>query len=740
MIAIFIVPVLIIFVLFLVGGGLSLYLTPSQWKQYTFWLAPWYGVIMLIGALILLSLFGLPIKTTTWPVTIILTLLTFREIALRKKRFVLSLTEDSLIALFVIGTIVLTTVSLFKYEKVLTTVTLGNSDAANYAISSDLVMNDVIYSKALLPVSSVGDMFYNIYRWGPPVISAYFSQLFGLKGYQIVYILQVVLFSLIPPLLVVLFKILYKASLVSIIFLLVITGLNANLLYILFHNFFGQILFWGIELFFIIFMLFYIESHNDNDQRSTYKLSTYEIIIGVSLGVMFMSYSEGTIFVCGPLLGYVLFRSLFYRELKKQILFLARIITVTFVISSVTAIYGFFNIFIRFTYKPTGKEIIGWLPFRDAIPFPNPYEILGFYSIHSFPPLPSVFAWILSLLAVLFVIYGFFKVKHRLFFMMFLVLYFYLYYWAYQRNNYFEYYRVVTYTIFLLLILFTIGFFEFLKKKKILLLGIALVLVLAEAFSGIKLVKRMNQSRLAAELSFISLSSLPRTYFTNEPIYAPTLLTEELGIWPTLWRTYFLYPQQLTYTSPLTSLSEYTNKVPDNKLVLFEKPVRWYPTINVLLREKVWKNEFYVLGRICNNQDCLLESNKDLTSIPFTREDFQDSLLIDGWSHKEDGHRWINAKEATMRLVVKNDPISKLHIEMLSLKDPQAMTLYVNEEKVDTVSIGTEWKEYISDIGLRQNEVINIRLELSNLNNPAGLGLSADARDLAIDIRKISLE
>jgi hypothetical protein len=735
MLSIFLYPFLTVLCLFFLGTGLTLFLAPPSIKKYQFWIAPWFAIIFLIFILVFLNLLGVSIKYSSYFIAFALSVLTIYALLKSKRKFYFDIKTDLIVMFAVITNILFNLVSLFKYEKILTSVSLGNQDIVNYAFSVDLIKNNLIYTEPLLGVVSVNDMFHNLFRWGPSIFLSFFTSIFNLQGYQYVYIAQVVLFALTIPLIYILFKILFRSTIASLIFILTITAFNANLLYIIYHNFFGQVLFWGLELFIIIFFLFYLNSH----EAKVNKLSLYDLILGVTLGVLFISYNEGTVFIVLPLAVYGIVNFLFYKNLN-NLISLVRIFIIAFFTSSINIIYTIINLFSRFTYKSIGNEAIGWPPFRSSIPFPNPYEILGFYNIHKFEALQSIIAIFLSLLVIALIVYGLSKIKQRLFISCFIFFYIFLYYWTgISRHNYFDYYKVATYTLFLFSILFTVGLFTILSRKKKILYIFISTLVVLELYSAISLNKHMNQLRLVVDKGLISLEALNEQYKTKEKIYSPSSLTNEESSWESLWREYFLYPKTITYATTDQTSDSYTSGISDDSLVLMPKTSRLKNNPKVLVKKIEWENKHYKLGRLCDSDACLSNTNKDLSSVQIGKSLYEDTIFAKGWSVLELDHRWANSLYSTLRLVRHNQSYY-LKIEARSLAKPQTLSVFMNEEFMGQANIDTEWNIYEFPINQSFAGLYRIKFVYSSIYSPIKIGISNDSRELTIDFKKIWLE
>ena len=735
MIEIFFYTLATIIIMFLLGSGLTLLAVPKQLQKYAFWLTPWYFIFFIIFTLTTFSLLGFSVKDIGPFVILFLIGISIYVWKKTSRRFEFSLKQDVLLLFFIVISITLNLSPLIRRQGFLTTVSMGNNDVIIYAVAPEFLLNYSFQENLYLETSPGVSGFLNSgYRWGTPIIESFFLYVFNFLGYQFTYTLEVIIYALSIPLAYILLQILFRKSTIALIILSLLFVFNSNMLYMVYHVFFGQVLFWGLTLSILIVLFSYFITLEKNKRNNL----LYEATLGLAIVVFYFSYHEPAIFIFGPIVLFLIY--LFVRK-KRFLIYLQSIMKIGFIailLGSVSIINATIVDYLQaFGGDPNAK--IGWGLFRDRLPYANPFEMMGFWSIHNFEPLIIPLATVLSLITVFIFIYGFSESKKKDLLLCYISVFLFFIIWMGPiKRNFFAYNRAVTYTLPLFLIIFTIGLTKLIEKGKVIKLIIFSSFVLV-IFSGLKLNKRFLQEHVAVDKSYVSLKELPSNI--DEPIYTESYVRPSIPLWKNIWSSYFVYPHILNKLYPNKVLNnQYANSIPDNSLVLLEKPVPWYPPTNVLLRKKVWENEFYTLGRICNTANCLITSKEDLSLVTFNREDFQDSILINGWWSKEDGHRWIGLKEATMRLVVKNDPVSILHMEMATLKEPQTMTVYVNEEKVTSVSIKTEWKDYPISIGQHHNEVINIRLEFSHLYNPAALGLSADVRDLVVDVRKISLE
>lgn len=732
MVEILFYPFATILLLFFFGAGLTVIILPNPLKKYSLWLTPWVFIIVTIFILVLFSLFGLSVSQVSPFIIFIFIALSVYIFFRKKQRYIFSFKEDSLLIIFVVMSIILNLSPLLRRYQFLTTVSMGNNDLIVYAASSDFLVNHSIQDNYFVSTQdSIGGLLVTSYRWGTPIIESFFLNIFGLKGYQYTYIFQVVLYAISIPLAYILFQLIYKKSLIALIFLCTLFVFNANMLYMVYHGFVGQILFLGIGLY--IFILIF--SYFGNKKYLSSKVNEYDIMTGLGISVLYMSYHEPVVFILAPLIIYTALLFISRKDWKTTAHGLMKLGFVIFLLSSSVVIVSTTNDFIQ-AFGVDPNAVIGWELFRQSIPFANPWEMMGFHSIHNSAPLPLPLAIILSILVVVVIFFGLVRSKYKL--LSWSYIFFITVSLIWLMNNFFAYNRSVTYNLSILLILFTIGITELIIRYKK-LAYIAIPSFLLVVYSGLLLNKRFLNNHLVIDKNLISLQEVP-TDKIKEPIYNEQHINPQMPFWRTIWTNYFIYPAIIDKDQKLVLLNDvYANPVPDNKLVLISKAGPVIPT-KVLLRDIVWENEYYTLGRICNASYCLLANADKLSSVSFDGLGYEDSLLINGWSTKEKGARWISAKEATARLVAGNNSVDTFTIEALTLREPQRMSLYINNEFTGTREIKTEWDVYSFEIPQKQNEVLHIKLTFEKMYNPATLGISRDTRDLAAQVKRITIE
>lgn len=721
--------------IYILGYGVTLLLLPKKLEPYSLWLIPWVCIIIIIFLLIILSLMGAPVKWSA-PLLSLLLLGTSGYMYFFKRRLRIDVSmKDFFIGFIILVSILFNLVPILRREGFLTTISMGNNDVGAYAIASDYLVNHSIsesfVSRVNLPVSN---LLHDGYRWGTPIIYSFFQVLFGLQGYQFTYLFQTILFGLMLPLVYIVFCLLYRSSMLGIIFLLIMTAFNANLLYMLYHDFLGQILFWGIELIFFVLFFAYLGTEEENQG-----INKFDFLIGINTSIFYFSYHEPALFIFAPLVIY-----LFWRVFKKERPFMyLKKLTVIASITLLTSAISIFNAIIfdfGQTFAAKKGQPIGWELFRERMPFANPFEALGFWSIHSFNPMSNIIAVVLSILAFSMIVLGIIRARQRALTISFTIIFISIIYWlAIPNANFFAYNRVVTYVLPFFIILFVIGLIESVKVVK---LQILLVFILGGMvmFSAFNLNKKLRRQYLAVDKSFTSLSQIP-LYKIHEPVYTESFLDSTIPYWVQSWTGYFIYNNRFTHWPTKFMKTENDNKVPDNSLVLIGKKSRWYWPQKRFLKNIIWENDYYSLGRLCSNDDCLLARTEDLSSIILGENDYENNLLLSGWSVKEVGGRWAVEKKSNLILVTKNEKYKELIFQARAIKEPQTMSIIFDGLFEKKISISEEWNIYKIFIKQKKTRgVHNILFLYSDTYSPLKLGIGQDKRDLAVNFKQIGIQ
>ena len=714
---------------------MTLLFIPKNLKSYAFWLSPWFSMFFLILFLVIFSLLGFSVKQISPILIISLLILNLISFFKRKLKYEIHPLREIIIIVFVIISILFNCRPLITEVKSLTTISFGNNDVVTYVLVPDYLVNHSI--KEGFSSKNTSSMISKNYRWGSPIIISFFLNIFQLDAYQYVYLFEVILFALTIPLLYLLFKILYKDSLLGLIFSLTLFTFNVNLLYILYHDFLGQIFFWGIEVFLLIFLFFYL-SVQEIKSKDFLK---YDFIIGLTSSVLFFSYHEAIIFIIGPLLIF----SLFCLVIRTNVGYYIRAFIRIFFITGLTSFISIINA-IKIDFEQarmaSPDQLIGWQLFRSKIPFANPYEALGFYSIHSFEPLPKILAVTLSLLIIATIINGFIKSKEKLLLISFLIIYLFFYYWmGIYNHNFFAYNRALTYTLPLIIVVFTVGFinvfFNNNKKNKTTGILVLIFLIILTLYSAKKLSSRFIVEHLSVGRDYESLRNIQyKKKLINEPLYIENDIDKDIPYWNYIWIHYFLELNKF----PISPAILKRNQI-ENSLVLIHKSTAYTNAPRIILKDIIWENDYFKIGRLCSKDSCLINSQEDLSTISFGQKSFEDSLLISGWSIKEPGSRWAEGKKSSLRFIVKDNIKSKIVIEALALKEPQTVDISINNQSIGSVSLSKEFKKYYIDLkNPLSRGVYFLSFSFSNTYKPSEIIKSGDNRDLAANFKQIGLE
>ena len=732
---ILIYPILTIIFLFFLGYGTTMFFLPNKLREFSLWLSPWLAIVFLIILLTIFSLLGLSINQSSPIIIVLLTILNIFALFKYKHFHQFNLRNSIIIGLFIGTSLLLSLYPLLRHVKFLTAITMGNNDIVIYAQVSDYLIDHSIFdflfkNSNLLKAENfgIGSLLYGGFRWSSPLLASFFMNIFQLAGYKFIYIFQTVLFSLAIPLYYVLFRTIYKRFSYGLVLVLGIFAFNSNLLYMLYHNFFGQVLFYGLSPLFLIFIYTYLPDSNILSRG----INRFDIIIGLIISSLFFAYHEVTILVVTPLSFILFFNFLSKKNILSLWSKLLKILLITVITSSVSIVNA---INIDFLQASNIDAPIGWALFRQKVSFANPFEMMGFYSIHYFNPLPTIIAIITSLFVIVLIFYGLYKSKFKHISFSFVFIYLLFFSWALIHNNFFAYNRVVTYTLPLFIILFAIGLVELFKKKKKTLIFLIVFLLFLELFFAIKLTKRFINEKLIVDKSLISLQDIKNVDIGLEPLYTEQAITGSIVYWKQIWTDYFLYPKA-TYSQNKTP----KNVILDNSLILLSKTNYLGDPLKLVLNETIWQNEYYKIAKICNSNNCLLYKNKDFSKVDIGSNDYEDSLFLSGWGSRESNARWAVEKEATLRLITLNDT-NVLKFEAYSLGEPEIVSIYINGTYVGTKNIKVDWNTYNLVLPyILIPGVNNVVLKFSHVFRPIDLGLNQDTRNLSVNFRKIALE
>ena len=723
------------------GYGLAKIVLPKKLEQYILWLSPWVLYLFTTIALIILSLLGVPLKISGSIAAGLSLSISGYFLVIKKEWPKINWKVDFNIATVVALSVLLNISPLIMREKFLTTISLGNNDIITYTTNADYLINHSIAENFNSNVTlTIANLLQDGYRWGPPIIEGFFLNLTGLEGYQLSYLLEALLYAFMIPLVFVLASVLSKRKLswLNAGFLSLMIALNVNTLYMLYHNFWGLVYFWGILMFLMIVLTSYFGLKTDQDKK-------HELLAVVGFAGMFFSYHEPAVFV---ILSLFLYGGYLFISKNNMISFLQKMIRIMgglLVIGGISVANAIvFDFGQAFTGNP--NQPIGWQLFRDSIPYANPFEMLGFWSIHSFQPLPTLVAIILSLVVVMIIIKGLLSIANtnqKAFLTSFasMFVFFLIFTGLPPRGNFFDFNRAVTYSLPVIITIFGLGLRDLLKKYQwtyIFVIGIFSSLLLLSAY---KLNKRFITERAAVDLQYTTLREL-KTLGISEPIYTEGAFLPNVSIWRQIWIGYFVYPHVMGVTYPPATPSDpYNLSVPDGGLVLISKSNPWIKAPQLIFTEILWENDWYKLGRICNATECLANQKQDLSKIIVGENEFEDNLLISGWHGYEKDGRWSNGKESNLRLISYSQSYRYLVIVAQALAQPQSLTVIIDGKDIYTQDLSEGWQTYKFKLPPTfESGVHQIKFIYSQTYKPSEILGNKDNRDLAVRFKQIYFE
>src|SRR3990167_7650429 len=177
-------PLINFIILFLLGFGLTFLVLPRKLRRFWFWLSPWTVLISAIFYFTTLSLLGISITKGLLPFVILIICANIFTLVKLKPKFNFNFKSNLILAVIVSLTLILNISPLIKQDKMLTTISMGNNDVIAYVVASDYLKNHTIRDSFLANIDpAVSTLLQNGYRWGPPILNAFFLKILNLQGY-----------------------------------------------------------------------------------------------------------------------------------------------------------------------------------------------------------------------------------------------------------------------------------------------------------------------------------------------------------------------------------------------------------------------------------------------------------------------------------------------------------------------------------------------------------------------------
>ena len=579
--------------LLVVGRGVFELLVDDQAiRAYSFFLSPWFGVCMIAILGVWTSMLGLTMDQSSWLILAVGGILTSYTL-IKKKVVKINISEQLLIGLLLIIGLGFNLYPLLTKVGFATTISLSNLDPISYSTVADyLRTHTVLDGSDYVPFSptswSIGDLLHYSYRWGSPLLLSFFSSLLVLPAFKIYSVLLNLLFAMSFPVVYVLARYLfnYKLQFSSLLIIFFTYFLNSTLLYMLYNVFFAQFVFSGV---FISSMLIFLMSVK-RFKFKNWKIYPSDIALGIVLSATSSLYPEGLFLMLLPIFTWMVIK-IFQ---KKSLVYLKTFkILILGILLNPRTMFTAIRQLIKVIISSSQATTIGWEMIRSA----NPMELLGLYNLYYSRPLPELIAIALGLIFILMWTIGFVQIKQKIAVSAYLIVFLMTYFTTrVVGQNFFTYHRSLTYTLFIYIILFTVffdSFVRFFRSTKAKALFVVLVGVLSFR-SAYRTLYQFYWHHEAIDKSLISLQALNQSNI-KQTFYTADVFMGEYHLWNRLWQEYFLTNQKIVSKQNFTT---------DEKLisgplpVLAEKKVLEKNGVKLVYQDKIWENDYYILGHL----------------------------------------------------------------------------------------------------------------------------------------------
>lgn len=577
----------IAFVFFAMGLGISYLLLPSSISKYRFWLAPWFGIMLIAVLGGILSVGKLPMSSASYVIGIVgLILLAYSLVLGKIKKPNLNI-ENKLLLGVIVVLILFNLYPLIAKVGYPTTLSMGNLDAVSYTSVAEYLKDHTVLNGSEINVYkpytwSVVDLLHYGFRWGPPIVLSFVGVIFGTKIYAIYTILLTVVFALIFPLVYLLAKrFLGKSSYLLMLITLLVFGLNSTLLYWLSQAFLPQFMYTGIFLTSILLLLSYI-----NEKSEGWKITSWDIALGLCFSAIASVYPDGLILAFSPIWLYVLLDVVINKKTGSLVKVL-KILGMTIVINPIIFSTAIRQI-MRLVMMTTNTDFIGWEKIRNM----SLFEMMGFHNLYYSRDLSTTVDWLLGLPVFYFMIKGFQRVKNKILIGSYLaVMLVFIGFFSMVVDNFFVFNRVIGYTLFMFSVLFAVGLANYLKKikSKVFVLIAMTVVTIFSLRSSIRSLKQVYWHHRSVDQALISLMEFEdANYFRT----ADTVLGE-YDLWERVWTEHFLRDQNIIDRQ---NYSIVKSEVQDIRLMLARKNMLERYEQKIDFGTVVWENEYYIFG------------------------------------------------------------------------------------------------------------------------------------------------
>lgn len=579
--------------LFFAGYGLTSILLPKKMRTDSFFIIPWFGLIIITLLSVIFSLIKIPIEQSKYLVITVSTAVLIY--AFYKKKLIKNFSKETIIvSLFTFLALIYYLFPLFTKIGFPTTASYGNLDPLSYVNVSEFLIHKTVYDGTVLEtykphLIAVGDLLHYSYRWGSPMILGFFSNILNLRAYQVYSVILNLLFALTFPLVYLLAKqVSGKKGLLLIGLVFLTFAVNPIMLYMLYNVFFGQFIFGGVFVLSVFLFYGYLSDKNTDN----WKWNNYDILLGLAFSSITTIYPEGIVFAFVPICFFFFFKFVKTKKFSTIIPFLKILIT-TIIVNPLTFSYTLkWNIGVFLLTTKTG--FIGWEKIRYATPF----ELTGIYNLFYYKNLNNKLDLITSIPVIIVFLIGLYKAKNKLIISSYLLLFglFYILY-RFFVPNYYTHLKTVSFMLFTFSIIFSFGMIIFLKlfRSKLFFIMSLIVFVLLVFRSSYRTFYQMYFHGKVVDKSLISLIELNDNKKINQTIISADAYLGEYDLWRRLWQEYFLYDKKII---SLSNYSTLIDKVPKRKYVLSEKKLTEFDHKKIKYKKIIWQNEYYQLGEI----------------------------------------------------------------------------------------------------------------------------------------------
>lgn len=589
----------ILLILFFLGYGFSALFTPKKLWDGVFWFSPWFGVILIAVLGVAFNLGKVAMVHSKYAILLLSGILCFA--AIYKKKIPTVFSKESFVIFFLTAVIFIFNIfPLVSRAGFATTISKSNLDPITYTHTGDYLIAHTIFDgkefEHYKPYKwAVGDLVHSSFRWGSPLVLSFFANVLSVKSYQIYSILLTLFFAFSFPLVYFLAKQLMGLKEFSLYLLLLIFatyGMNSTLLYMLYNVFFAQFMFVGIYILLLIFIHRYITYLKDKKLYRFPIESGMTIILPIVLGLSSLTsiYSEGFIFVFAPFLLYSMWEYVLHKKTNVLISFI-KIFLLMILINPVnfgTTIRQVLGVFV----SSTKTAWIGW----EKIPYAAPLEVTGLYNLYYSKDLSFILDIVLGIPIVAVWIYGFSKIKNKLFIganIFLFVLFFTMYRFVFP--NYYTYQKAITYSLFLFAVLFSVGIYEAIARRRFLLSLLVIIVLLFSFRSAYRTVYQLYWHPYIVDRELLSLRELNNNKNIQEPFYTSDVFLGEYDLWKRLWREYVLTDKLIVTRQNYPTEKKNLEGI---RWVLSEKNYTEREGKKLIYKTIVWDNAYYQLGEI----------------------------------------------------------------------------------------------------------------------------------------------